>query len=201
MDSAGCGCFLTKGGSILSIPGRPLLPTRLEFFMELKDSEPLEVELAPFQQECINLFVHAAQILSIPRSVGEIYGLLYSSREPLAMDDVIDKLSMSKGSASQGLRWLRDIGAVRTTYVAGDRRDFFVAETELRKLAFGFLRESIEPHLNRGIDYLERVDQSISATPAGELRRFAEERAKKLRRWHRFVSQVLPLLLRVAEKF
>src|SRR6201994_3494474 len=100
--------------------------------MELQDSASPRIALGPFQHECINLFVHAAQMLSIPRSVGEIYGLLYSSQEPLAMDEVIDRLSMSKGSGSQGLRWLRDIGAVRTSYVAGDRRDFFVAETELR---------------------------------------------------------------------
>ncbi len=162
---------------------------------------PLKSELAPFPHECINLFVHAAQMLSIPRSVGEIYGLLYSSEEPLAMDDVIERLSMSKGSASQGLRTLRDIGAVRTTYVKGDRRDFFVAETELRKLAFGFLRESIEPHLNRGVDYLERMNETLPGIPPGDQRRFAEARIKKLRRWHRFASQVLPLLLRVAAKF
>ncbi|MGH8048508.1 MAG: GbsR/MarR family transcriptional regulator [Chthoniobacterales bacterium] len=161
----------------------------------------MKSDLAPFQRECINLFVHAAQVLSIPRSVGEIFGLLYSSRVPLAMDDVIEKLSMSKGSASQGLRWLRDIGAVRTSYMAGDRRDFFVAETELRKLAFGFLRESIEPHLDRGVDYLERVQEAIPELQGAEEKRFAEDRLRKLRRWHRFVSQILPVLLRIAAKF
>jgi len=165
------------------------------------ESGPLKVDLAPFQQECINFFVHAAQVLSIPKSVGEIYGLLFSSREPLTMDDVIEQLSISKGSASQGLRALRDIGAVRATYVPGDRRDFFVAETELRKLAFGFLRESIEPHLNRAVDYLDRVDDAIPGLPSGEKRRFAEDRLKKLKRWHRFAAHVLPLLLRVAAKF
>jgi HTH-type transcriptional regulator, glycine betaine synthesis regulator len=169
--------------------------------MELQDSTSLKTEVSLFQRECINLFVHAAHMLSIPRSVGEIYGLLYSSPNPLTMDDVIDQLSISKGSASQGLRSLRDIGAVRTTYVTGDRRDFFVAETELRKLAFGFLRESIEPHLNRGVDHLQRMDESLVAIPAGEPKRFAEGRVKKLRRWHRFASQMLPLLLRVAAKF
>ncbi len=167
-------------------------------------SDPLSappVAMSSFQRECINVFVHGAQMLSVPRSMGEIFGLLYSSRQPLSMDDVIESLAISKGSASQGLRWLRDIGAVRTTYIAGDRRDFFEAETELRKLAFGFLRESIEPHLSRGQDYLVRVDGAIPELPAGEARRFAEGRAKKLRRWHRFLSQVLPLLLRVAAKF
>jgi DNA-binding transcriptional regulator GbsR (MarR family) len=157
--------------------------------------------LTAFQRECINVFVHAAQMLSVPRSVGEIFGFLYSSSEPLTMDDIITRLSMSKGSASQGLRWLREVGAVRTTYVVGDRRDFFSAETELRKLASGFLRESIQPHLDRGVDHLARLEETVSGVGDADARRFAEGRVHKLRRWHRFTSQILPLLLRVAEKF
>lgn len=169
--------------------------------MEFQESVPLKGALAPFQHECIHLFVHASQMLSIPKSVGEIYGLLYSSPSPLTMDEVIERLSMSKGSASQGLRALRNIGAVRTTYVVGDRRDYFVADTELRNLAFGFLRESVEPHLNRGLHDLERIGETIPIISSSDERRFAEGRVKKLRRWHRFAFQVLPLLLRVASKF
>lgn len=169
--------------------------------MDIEETGPMKADLASYQRESINFFVHAAQVLSVPRSVGEIYGLLYSSEKPLTMDDVVEQLSISKGSASQGLRALRDIGAVRATYVAGDRRDFFVAETELRKLAFGFLRESVEPHLNRAVDYLGRIGEAIPELPPGESRRFAESRLKKLRRWHRFAAQVVPLLLRVAAKF
>ncbi len=158
-------------------------------------------QLTAFQRECIHLFVRAAQVLSIPRSVGEIYGLLYGSREPLAMDDVVAALDISKGSASQGLRWLRDVGAVQSSYVVGDRRDHFVAETELRKLAFGFLRESVEPHLQRGVEHLDHAERTLAELAPGEERKFAEGRLKKLRRWHRFGAQILPVLLRIAEKF
>lgn len=155
------------------------------------------LEMTAFQRECVNVFVHAAQALSVPRSVGEIYGLLYGSDEPLTMDDVIERLGMSKGSASQGLRWLRSVNAVRSTYVAGDRRDHFVAETELRRLAGGFLRESIEPRVGRGSDYLERLEETVPELPAGSARRFAEERLHKLRRWHRLVTRLLPLVVRL----
>lgn len=165
------------------------------------DSSKPQAQLTPFQHECIHLFVRAAQVLSVPRSVGEIYGLLYGSREPLAMDDIIAALNISKGSASQGLRWLRDIGAVRPSYVAGDRRDHFEAETELRKLAFGFLRESVDPHLQRGVEHLDRAERTLEELPSGEDRKFAEGRLKKLRRWHRFGAQILPVFLRIAEKF
>lgn len=170
-------------------------------FSPLMESSRTSLEIEAFQAECVSLFVRVAEVLSIPRSVGEIYGLLFSTQEVLPMDEVIEKLKISKGSASQGLRWLRAVGAVRTTYVTGDRRDFFTAEIELRKLAFGFLREQIEPHITRGMDHLGRLDEAACHLPAGETRNFAAARVKKLRRWHRFASQMLPLFLRIAAKF
>lgn len=157
-------------------------------------------ELNAFQEETIRLFVNAAKVLSIPRSMGEIFGLLYSTDRPLALDDVVNYLGISKGSASQGLRWLRDIGAVRSVYITGDRRDHFEAETELRRLVLGFLRETVEPHLTRGPDYLERIEAATGALPPAT-RKFAEGRASKLRRWHKFASQTLPMFLNFARRF
>lgn len=154
--------------------------------------------LSAFERECIDVFVRAAQVLAVPRSIGEIYGLLFASAEALSMDAVVQRLAISKGSASQGLRFLRDVGAVRAEYVPGDRRDHFVAETELRRLAAGFLREQVRPHLDSGANLLGRLD---SAAAVADNPRFAAGRVRKLRRWHRFGGQVLPLLLRVAEKF
>ena len=53
--------------------------------------------------ESIDFFVRMMGILGMPRSVGEIYGLLYFSENPLSMDQIVQKLGMSLGSASQGL--------------------------------------------------------------------------------------------------
>jgi DNA-binding transcriptional regulator GbsR (MarR family) len=153
-------------------------------------------ELADFERDCIDLFVHAAQLLSIPRSVGEIYGLLYASPSPLSMDAIMERLDMSKGSVSQGLRWLRDIGAVRSTYITGDRRDHFAAETQLRKLASGFLQERINPHLQNGDNYIERLAQD-AAKIRGSHRNFVNDRLSKVRSWHRIAKRVVPLFLRI----
>ena len=90
--------------------------------------------LAGAEVEVIHLFVQFAGALGQPRSVAELYGLLFASPEPLAMDALIERLNMSKGSASQGLKYLQDLGAVRTVYVAGDRRTHYEAVAELRKL-------------------------------------------------------------------
>ncbi len=173
-------------------------PDTVEIFEVKSPDRP--VGLGAFERECIDLFVHAAQALSIPRSIGEIYGLLYASAEPLPMDRIMLRLGISKGSASQGLRWLRGIGAVRTAYLAGDRRDHFVAQTALRELAEGFLREQVQPHLRHGDDYLSRLDLALGEVAVGPERKFARERLQKVRRWHRFATRVLPLFLRIAAR-
>lgn len=165
--------------------------------MEIVENPPkTSKELVAFENECIELFVHAAQVLSVPRSVGEIYGLLYASPHPIHMDYIMERLEMSKGSVSQGLRWLRDLGAVRSQYIPGDRRDHYVAVTELRKLASGFLHERVLPHLRSGEDYLERLDHLAAEVP-GEHRKFAKDRMSKVKTWHRVATKIIPLFLRV----
>src|SRR5690348_8962856 len=86
----------------------------------LSDAKP-GGSLNPLELEIIDLFVQVSRLLGQPRSIAEIYGVLFVSVKPLAMDDLIERLRISKGSASQGLKFLRNIGAVKPIYVAGDR--------------------------------------------------------------------------------
>ena len=64
-------------------------------------------ELLDWETAVVDLFLHAAQSVGLPKSVGQIYGLLFCRDEPLPMDVIMAQLSISKGSASQGLKALR----------------------------------------------------------------------------------------------
>ncbi len=165
------------------------------------EASPAGDGLSDFQSECVAIFSQAARAVALPRSVGQIYGLLYATNRPLPLDAVVQSLRISKGSASQGLRWLRDLGAIKVASVEGDRRDHFVAEIELRRLATGFLRGTVEPHLKNGGGHLARLDQAKDRLPVGPDRSFASNRLTKLRRWHKFARQVLPLVVKATERF
>lgn len=151
---------------------------------------------APHQREVIDIFVRLSRLLGQPRSLGEIYGLLFISPQPLAMDDLTERLELSKGSASQGLKFLRNLGAVRAIEVPGDRRVHYEAVAELRSLAGRFLREKIEPHLGQGEERLDRVEQLLDGLPA-EQREHAGRRITMLRSWSRNSRRVLPLVVKV----
>ena len=163
----------------------------------MSTAKPMAAEtIRQTERAIIELFVRLAQVIGLPRSVGEIYGLLFASVEPLPMDELTQRLSISKGSASQGLKLLRSFGAVRMEYVPGDRRDHYVAELELRHLLGGFLREKLQPHLVWGAGRLQEIDRLVAALPDGN-HRILRERLVRLKRWRTRGQKMLPMALKL----
>lgn len=162
-------------------------------------SVPTPTTLTPLETEAVELFVGLAQVVGLPKSVGQIYGLLYISHIPLSLDEVAVRLDISKGSASQGLKFLRSTGAVRLSPENGSRCDRYEAEVGLRALAAGFLKEQIEPHLDSGEDRLARLKR-LAAGAAAEQRTHVVQRVKQLENWHRRAAGLLPLLIRFLGK-
>ena len=58
--------------------------------------------LSELEREVIALFVRMADVLNLPRSVGEIYGVLFVSSEPLCLDDCRVRLNISKDRPARG---------------------------------------------------------------------------------------------------
>jgi DNA-binding transcriptional regulator GbsR (MarR family) len=146
--------------------------------------------------EAIDLFVQFSRALGQPRSYAEIYGLLFVSPEPLAMDTLIERLNLSKGTASQGLKYLEDLGAVRTVYLAGERRGHYEAVAELRNLAGRFLSQQILPYFQDSGSRLDRMAEQ-SKKLLGERRKYISARVKLLRSWERNGRRVVPFVLKM----
>lgn len=160
---------------------------------------PAPPELDPCEREVVAIFVAVADVLGFARSLGEIYGLAYISEQPIHLAEVCDRLRMSKGSASQGLRTLRDLGALKPVYIAGDRRDHFEPEIKIRVLLYRLLTDRLRPHLDRStasLDQLQKRAEADSSIPP-ERRRFRRDRVALLGAWQKRVSTFLPLLQRV----
>jgi len=165
----------------------------------MEDPDKIKVadqRLEPVEVEVIHLFVQFSRALGQPRSVAEIYGLLFISHKPLPMDDLIERLNLSKGSGSQGLKYLQDLGAVRTVYVAGERRTHYEAVAELRNLAGRFLRQQILTHFEGSKTRLERIADQVKNL-SGEQRKFVTTRVKLLRSWEKNGRRMLPFVAKM----
>ena len=170
--------------------------TSLTRGLPLESSFPLD----DWEEAVVDLFLNAAHSVGLPRSVGQIYGLLFCRDEPLAMDDIMNLLSISKGSASQGLRSLRRLGAVNSRYFLGNRKEHFAAEIRLRKLVAGFLKEQAEPHLEKGEARLLQLGQLVAEAKNEESSIRGRRREKILSSWHRQVGKLLPLVKLIVGK-
>ena len=110
------------------------------------------------------------------------------------MNTLVERLNLSKGSASQGLKYLQDLGAVRTVYIESDRRTHYEAVAELRKLARRFLQQQVLSHFE---DSTSRLDDIVAQTQklSEEQRKHIMERIKLLRRWERTGRRILPFVM------
>jgi len=146
--------------------------------------------------ETIHLFVQLSRALNQPTSVAEIYGLLFVSPRPLPQDEFLERLNLSTGSASQGVRYLVDLGAARTVYVAGDRRVHYEAVAELRNLANRFLRQQVFSYFEDSGERLERIEAGAKKLSGAE-RDQALVRLKLLKSWQRNGRRILPLIMAI----
>lgn len=154
--------------------------------------------LTALERQVVDVFVDGVRVLGLPRSIGEIYGLLFISSQPLALDDIVTRLGISKGSASQGVRMLKGIGAVREanghTNGSSERRTYYEPALELKSMVGGFIREQIRPHLESGRSKLSQVIDSTRHLPDPAERKFFGERLDRLDQWMIKSSRVLPVI-------
>jgi DNA-binding transcriptional regulator GbsR (MarR family) len=166
------------------------------------DSRPSEHPIAkgnrlgPIEMEAIEMFINFFRLLGLPKSVGEIYGLLFVSTRPLTMDDLMHRLDISLGAASQGLKTLRSFGAVKAVYSPGERRDHFVADLELSRFAASFIKEQILPKLEQSLGRVQRMEAALAEVPEGE-RGETQARINELSRWLNRGRTMLPVALKL----
>jgi hypothetical protein len=86
---------------------------------------------------------------------------------------------------------------VREIDLENSRRVHFQADTELKRLVGGFIREQVRPHLESGQSKVRRLQEVATDEGDPELRAFFESRVERLNYWIGKARFVLPLLHKV----
>jgi DNA-binding transcriptional regulator GbsR (MarR family) len=141
------------------------------------------------------MFISFLRLLGLPKSVGEIYGLLFVATKALSMDDLIERLQISLGAASQGLKFLRSVGAVKVVYVPGERRDHYVADLELSKFARSFIKDEWDPRMKRALDRIQRMESQALLMEESD-RAITFQRIERLKHWMERGQKMTPWILK-----
>ena len=151
--------------------------------------------LGDLEIEAIEMFINFLRLIGLPKSIGEIYGLLFVAPKPMAMDEIMARLDISLGAASQGLKLLRSFGAVRVVYERGDRRDHYVADLELSRFATVFIKDELQPRIDMAAERIKRMEAALLELPRKE-RRATAERIERLKHWLDKGQKILPWFIR-----
>lgn len=140
-----------------------------------------------------NYFCRLADTIGLPRSLAQIYAVLFLAPEPLSFAEIVETSGLSKGSASTGLRHLKRIRGVEVILRPPDRRTYYRPETSPRRLAGGFLAEAVEPGLAEGERLLDQATAAAAASN-GASSDHLRSRIDSLTTWHQRAGELLPML-------
>lgn len=93
------------------------------------------MELQTSKQKFIDTWGALGSEWGINKSVAQVQAILLVSTDPMSTDDIMEALTISRGNANMSLRQLMDYGIIYKKVVAGDRKEYFIAEKDIWKWA------------------------------------------------------------------
>ena len=119
----------------------------------------------------------------VNRSVAQVHALLYLSDRPLHAEEICDALGLARSNVSTALKELQSYGIVRRSHVAGDRRDHFVAETDLWDMLMRISAERKRREIDPTIAFLAELKERIALRE-----NFPPHMRERIGRMHEFIG-------------
>jgi DNA-binding transcriptional regulator GbsR (MarR family) len=161
-----------KGPAGLACLRRPLYNFHI-FLKGLKIMKAPKADLArrleKVENEFVELWNNMGALWGISPTMARIHGLLYITGAALSMDDIMDKLGISRGNVSMNLSKLVEWGLVRRVHKRGDRKDYYESIRDVWEMftlvANQRKRREIDPILTT----LRRCKEELSPEQLGPL--------------------------------
>ena len=144
-----------------------------------------------------------AESFGLNKSIAQLYAVLYLSEKPLSLDELVERSGASKGNISLNIRELESWGAVKSVWVKGSRKDYYEADTDIKKVFANKLKSSAEKRIGWVTGMLNEFKEIIDSAE-GEL---TEEEKKAVRAYRERLKKIEDLkslalkALSIAEKF
>jgi DNA-binding transcriptional regulator GbsR (MarR family) len=119
----------------------------------------------------------------VNRSVAQIHALLYLSEAPVAADDIQQQLSLARSNISTALKELQAYALVRRVHVEGDRRDHFVAETDLWEMLMRISAERKRREIDPTVELLRLLADEMK-----DDRDLSKHVRQRIVRMHEFIA-------------
>jgi len=135
--------------------------------------------------------------------MGQLYGAMLLGDRPLCLDDLVERLDISKANASMNIRTLENMGMVRQVWVRGSsgRRKFYEAETDFWQIITNILKGREMRDVDRALAVMEENIKRLNASMPDmndDNRQLAElyiERIGQMQGLFRFAQLIITTIL------
>ncbi|WP_018924984.1 choline uptake/conversion transcriptional regulator CudC [Salsuginibacillus kocurii] len=110
----------------------------------------------------IDSLAETMDIYGVTRSAGTLYGTMYFEGD-MTLDEMRDKLGMSKPSMSTGVKRLQEFNAVKKTFRRGQRKHTYVAERDFFQFFSNFFSHKWEREVNLNLQAIRSAQDQLSA--------------------------------------
>lgn len=117
-------------------------------------------ELAQAQGQFVAAWGQMGTTWGISRTMAELHALLYIMGRPLNTDEIMERLSISRGNASMSLRSLVEWGIISRVHKKGDRKEYFEADQDVWALSRKVIRERLRRELHPLLTALYEVREA-----------------------------------------
>lgn len=120
-----------------------------------RDSAP-HLELVSIQDSMLDGLGQLASYFGFNKIIGQLYAYLLFETEPLSLDQLCERMSLSKAGVSMHMRTLEQLGMVRQVFVRGEhrRKKFYEAETDLWQIIRNLLSVREKREIDRTLNIL-----------------------------------------------
>jgi DNA-binding transcriptional regulator GbsR (MarR family) len=99
------------------------------------------------------------------RNMGRMWALLYLEQRAMSAQDLGDRLQLSSGAVSMLLTELQQWSVVKKTWIPGERREHYEAETSIWKLVSRVLRDRELRWIEDALRVFEAAQNELAASP------------------------------------
>ena len=160
-----------------------------------------QTTLAKAREHLLLSLSRISQFWGFPRAMGAIFGALYLSSGPLSLDALTRQTGVTKGAVSTNVRALERMGMVHKQLRVGERKDYYIAETDFWKIAKGVLEQRSKPEFDSALRSVSEVLDSVKATrwKPGEATdaAFYQERLQAMESFFRRLDSIVATLLQL----
>jgi DNA-binding transcriptional regulator GbsR (MarR family) len=147
----------------------------------------------------VELWSDMATAWGINRTMAQIHALLYAEARPMNTDDLMERLSISRGNANMNLRELLQWNLIYKEIIPGDRKDYYIAETEVWTIVSRIVHERQEREITPVLNTLRETIQTLEkredrSTELTEFQNRITHFVDFLEMFERFTHAMLPYI-------